>query len=194
MFDTMRAMDIPGVDHLAKQTLGNSFISIIGHKICSSEAHISGKARCMSESFGCMGVGTASFVDMKRVTDWQFAQGINLLIPHAIYHTISGMTKRECPPSFFYQSPHWDDFGDFAAYVKRMEDMLCGGRHLCKVAVIYPISGLWASYQTDRKTTEFEHTDNFLDSLCQELLKRQVDFDLLDFRGSQGCQTRGRQD
>ena len=112
MFDTMRTMDIPGVDHLAKQTLGNSFISIIGHKICSSEAHISGKARCMSESFGCMG-WDASFVDMKRVTDWQFAQGINLLIPHAIYHTISGMTKRECPPSFFYQSPHWEDFGYF---------------------------------------------------------------------------------
>ena len=60
--------------------------------------------------------------------------------------------------------------------------MLCGGRHLCKVAVMYPISGLWASYQTDRKTPEFEHTDNFLDSLCQELVKRQVDFDLLDFK------------
>jgi len=180
MFGTMRAMDIPGVDHLGKQTLGNSLISIIGHKICSSSAHVSGKARCMSESFGVMEWDT-SFANLKRVTDWQYAQGINLLVPHAIYHTISGMTKRECPPSFFYQSPHWDDFEYFAGYVKHLEKMLCGGRHVCKVAVMYPLSGLWASYESDRKTSEFEHTDNFLNSLCLELVKNQIDYDLVDF-------------
>lgn len=184
MFGTMRAMDIPGVDHLGKATLGNSWISIIGHKICSSAAHITGKARCMSESFGLMDYDT-TFANLKRVTDWQYALGINLLIPHALYHTISGMAKRESPPSFFYQSPHWKDFDYFGEYVKQLESMLCGGRHLCKVAVMYPTSGLWASYQTDRKTSDFEHTDNFLNSLCLELVKKQIDFDLVDFIGLQ---------
>lgn len=181
MFGGMRQMDVPGVDHLEKQTLGNRWISIIGHKICSSETHISGKARCMSESFGVMGWDT-TFESMKRVVDWQYALGINLLVPHAIFHTISGMTKRECPPSFFYQSPHWQDFDCFRAYVQNLEKMLCGGRHLCKVAVMYPLSGLWSSYQPDHKTVDFEHTDNFLNSLCLELVKNQVDFDLLDFK------------
>lgn len=180
MFGAMRAMDIPGVDHLCKATLGNSCISIVGNKICSSEAHFDGKPRCMTESFGVMDWDT-TFTNLKRVTDWQYALGINLLVPHAIYHTISSMTKRESPPSFFYQSPHWQDFECFADYVKRLENMLVGGRHLCKVAVMYPTSGLWASYQPDRKTTEFEHTDNFLNSLCLELVKKQVDFDLVDF-------------
>jgi hypothetical protein len=180
MFGTMRTMDIPGVDHLGKQTLGNYWISIIGHKICSSEAHISGKARCMSESFGVMEWDT-TFENLKRVADWQFALGINLLVPHAIYHTISGMTKRECPPSFFYQSPHWEDFDEFGNYIRRLEDMLTGGKHVCKVAVMYPSTGLWAGYQPDRQTTDFEHTDNFLNSLCLELIKNQIDFDLLDF-------------
>ena len=180
-FGLMRAMDIPGVDHLGKATLGNNWISIIGHKICSSEAHFDGKARCMSESFGVMDWDT-TFENLKRVTDWQYALGINLLIPHAIYHTISSMTKRECPPSFFYQSPHWADFEYFSDYVKRLESMLCGGRHICKVAVMYPTSGLWASYQSDRKTAEFEYTDNFLNSLCLELVKNQIDFDLVDYQ------------
>ncbi len=180
MFGTMRAMDIPGVDHLQKATLGNNWISIIGHKICSSETHFDGKARCMSESFGVMDWDT-TYENLKRVTDWQFALGINLLIPHAIYHTIGGMTKRESPPSFFYQSPHWQDFDYFSEYVKQLESMLCGGRHLCKVAVLYPTSGLWASYESDRKTPEFDHTDNFLNSLCLELIKAQIDFDLVDF-------------
>lgn len=180
MFGTMRAMDVPGVDHLQKATLGNSWISIIGHKICSSEAHFDGKARCMSESFGVMDWDT-TFENLKRVVDWQYGLGINMLVPHALYHTISSMTKRESPPSFFYQSPHWQDFECFAGYVRRLEGMLVGGRHDCKVAVMYPTSGLWASYQTDRKTVEFEHTDNFLNSLCLELIKKQIDFDLVDF-------------
>ncbi|MCX6344246.1 MAG: glycosyl hydrolase [Armatimonadetes bacterium] len=180
MFDAMRSMDIPGIDHLGKTTLGNYYISIIGHKICSSVAHFSGKARVMSESFGAMDWDT-TFANLKRVADWQFALGINLLAPHALYHTISGPAKRECPPSFFYQSPHWDDFGHFAEYINRMEDMLTGGRHICKTAVMYPQSGLWASYQTDRNTSDFEHTDNFLNSLCLELVKHQVDFDILNF-------------
>lgn len=180
MFGTMRAMDVPGVDHLQKATLGNNWISIIGHKICSSEAHFDGKARCMSESFGVMDWDT-TFEHLKRVVDWQYGLGINMLVPHALYHTISSMTKRESPPSFFYQSPHWQDFDCFAGYVRRLEEMLVGGRHDCKVAVVYPTSGLWASYQTDRKTAEFEHTDNFLNSLCLELIKKQIDFDLVDF-------------
>ena len=180
-FGLMRALDIPGVDHLCKGTLGNSWISIIGHKICSSATHFDGKARCMSESFGLTD-WDVTFENFKRITDWQFALGINLLIPHAIFHTISSMTKRESPPSFFHQSPLWEDFDYFTNYVQRLESMLCGGRHLCKVAVMYPLSGLWASYQTDRKTAEFEYTDNFLNSLCLELVKNQIDFDLVDYQ------------
>ncbi|MCE5323680.1 hypothetical protein LLG46_10255 [bacterium] len=181
MFDTMRNEDIPGVDHLTKQTLGNWYNSIIGHKICSSEAHISGKARCMSESFGIMDWDT-TFTNLKRVTDWQYALGINLMVPHAIFHTISSTCKRESPPSFFYQSPHWDDFDYYTGYLRNLEKMLCGGRHICKVAVMYPLSGLWSSYQTDAATPSFLQIDNFLNSLCLELIKNQIDFDLLDFK------------
>lgn len=186
MFDAMRAMDIPGVDHLGKATLGNYWISIVGHKICSSAAHFSGKARAMSESFGVMEWDT-TFTSLKRVADWQYALGINLLVPHALYHTVSGPTKRECPPSYFYQSPHWEDFDYFTQYLRRMESMLTGGRHTCKVAVMYPLTALWAGYQTDRKTPEFEHIDNSLNSLCLELMRSQIGFDLLDFAALQNA-------
>lgn len=179
MFGTMALMDIPGVDHLLKQTLGNYWISIIGHKICSSQAHTSGKTRCMSESFGNVD-WDSTFIQLKQIVDWQYGLGINLLVPHAIFHTISGQTKRESPPSFFYQSPHWQDFDYFGSYIRNLEKMLVGGKHICKVAVLYPLSGLCAEYQPDHKTNEFEHIESFLNSLCQELLKSHIDFDLLD--------------
>ncbi len=179
MFGTMETMDVPGVDHLLKQTLGNYWISILGHKICSSQAHTSGKTRCMSESFGNVD-WDSSFTQLKQIVDWQYGLGINLLVPHAIFHTISGQAKRESPPSFFYQSPHWQDFDYFGSYLRNLEKMLVGGKHICKVAVLYPLSGLFAEYQSDRKTNEFEHIESFLNSLCKELLKNHVDFDLVD--------------
>jgi len=179
LFGTMRQMDLPGIDHLDKDTLGNRWISIIGHKIASSSAHFAGKPRVMSESFGVMG-WDATFADLKKVVDWQLGLGINLIVPHALFHTTAGKAKRESPPSFFFQSPLWEDFGWFTDYLNRLTDMLTGGRHECKILVFYPLSGLHSAYQTDRKTQEFEHIESFLDTLCLELVKRQLDYDLAD--------------
>lgn len=180
MFGTMKQMDVPGVDHLEKDTLGNKLISIIGHKIASSHAHAAGKPRVMSESFGVTGWDT-TFLDLKKIVDWQFVQGVNLLVPHALFHSIAGPKKRESPPSFFVQSPQWQDFDAFSAYVDRLSESLSGGRHLCRVLILYPLTGLFAAYQPDSKTQEFECIDSFLNSLCLELMKRQLDFDLVDF-------------
>lgn len=179
MFGAMQTMDIPGVDHLDKVTLGNHFISIIGLKIASSAAHLAGKSRVMTESFGCMS-WNATYTDMKKVVDWQYSLGINLLVPHALFHTVAGKMKRESPPSFFIQSPLWPDFGCFSDYVDRLSEMLTDGKHVAKALVYYPLSGLFSAYQTDRKTQEFEHMDNFLSSLCLELMKNHLDYELVD--------------
>lgn len=180
MFGTMRTMDIPGVDHLGKATLGNQHISIIGHKIASSHAHTTGKPRVMSESFGLMG-WDADYLDLKKVVDWQFALGVNLIVPHALFHTVAGPLKRESPPSFFVQSPMWQDFDAFSGYVDRIQKMLTGGKHISQILILYPLTGLFASYQPDRKTQEFECIDNVLNQICLELMKRQLDYDLVDF-------------
>lgn len=188
MFGALKLMDIPGVDHLGKATLGNQLISILGHKIASSTAHALGKPRVLSESFGAMGWDT-DFLDLKKVVDWQFAQGINLFVPHALFHTISGTMKRECPPSLFIQSPQWQDFDAFSAYIDRLSDALTGGKHICRILILYPLSGLFAAYQPDSKTQEFECIDSFLNLLCIELMRRHLDFDLTDFPTLAAAQT-----
>ena len=186
MFGTMRAMDVPGVDHLGKATLGNQWISIIGHKIASSSAHAEGKSRVMSESFGVTGWDT-TYLDLKKIVDWQFSLGVNLLVPHALFHCTAGPRKRESPPSFFHQSPHWEDFDAFSAYVDRLSDALTGGRHVCRILVLYPLTGLWSAYQPDRRTPEMDFLENFLDSICLELMSLHLDFDLVDFTALQSA-------
>ncbi len=177
----LRNMSVPGVDHLGKATLGNQWISIIGHKLAASAAAQECCPRVMSESFGCMYYDT-TFLDLKKVVDWQFSLGVNLIVPHAIFHTISSLTKREAPPSFFFQSPLWEDFDAFSEYLNVMTELLAGGKPVQRVLVLYPITALWAAYQTDRKTDEFEFLDNWLNSLCIELMKRHIDFSFVDYR------------
>ncbi|MDO8588745.1 MAG: glycosyl hydrolase [Armatimonadota bacterium] len=190
MTGAMRQMDVPGVDHLGKATLGNHWISIIGHKVASSAAHHEGKERVMSESFGLTDWDT-TFLDLKKIVDWQFSLGVNLLVPHAFYHSIAGPRKRESPPSFFHQSPHWEDFDAFSAYVARLSETLTGGRHVCRILIVYPLTSLWAAYQPDHRTQEMDYIENLLNSLCLELMKFHLDFDFVSYDTLETAPTSG---
>jgi hypothetical protein len=134
----------------------------------------------MSESFGCVDWDT-TYLDLKKIVDWQFGLGVNLLIPHAVFHSVAGSRKRESPPSFFHQSPHWEDFDAFSAYVDRLTEALTGGKHICKILIVYPLPTLWAAYQPDRRTQEMDYLENVLNTLCLELMNFHLDFDFVDF-------------
>lgn len=179
-FGSINHMDLPCISHMGKATLGNRWLSVVDQKIATSQAHINQKNSARSTSFGMMDWDTC-YLDLKKVADWQFSQGINEIAPHALYHTIASDAKRDCPPSFFLQSPLWQDFDAFSDYVSRLSEFLSGGKHICHILILHPLSGLRAAYQPDRKTQEFEMVDSFLNQLCIELMNRQLDYDFVDF-------------
>ena len=76
---------------------------------------------------------------MKWSTDWEYVLGVNLLNPHGFHYTLEGPRKRDWPPSMFYQYPWWHFYGDFSDYVARLSHLLSGGRHVAKVAVLWPM-------------------------------------------------------
>ncbi len=75
----------------------------------------------------------------------------------------------------------WQDIAPVCDYVTRLNKLLSKGVSLRTVAVLFPTSGLYAAYQPDRKTEEFEAIDSVLGSLVIELAKRQLDYDIIDF-------------
>lgn len=178
LFRVVREFDIPGIDHLTKATWGNTFASVIGHKVVSSVAHHYGRKRVLSESFGVSG-WDVTFDDLRHIVNWQFALGINFIVPHALYYSIAGPRKRESPPSLFYQSRLWHDFGDLSAYVARLSAALTGGRHVADVAVWYPITGLWSSYLPQRPTDELAAIEDGLNQVSRALLENHFDFDFV---------------
>jgi len=176
IFGAMKQMDIPAVGRLDEETAGRPWMSVIDDKIASSHAHAAGKRCVMSGSFG-IGAWDATFVDLRKIVDWQFMHGVNVFTSHA-----AGPRTRESPRLSFTRSPMWADFDAFSAYVSGLSEALTGGRHLCRILILYPLSGFFAAYQPDQKTQEFECIDSFLNSLCIELEGRQLDYDLVDFQ------------
>ena len=173
-------MDIIGVDHLypfiGSRDRPDEHVAI---KLASSAAHHLGSEQVLCESFGGIFMD-ATMQRMKWIADWEYVLGVNLLNPHGFHYTLEGPRKRDWPPSMFYQYPWWHYYEHFSAYMSRLGDMLTGGRHAAKVAVLWPIQNMFATYTPQRHTPLADRTEHDFNTLTDLLLRLHYDFDYLD--------------
>jgi hypothetical protein len=179
-FGHYRHMDVIGVDHLYP-IIGDLDrpSEHVAMKLASSAAHQLGSERLLCESFGGIFMD-ATMQRMKWITDWEYVLGVNLLNPHGFHYTLEGPRKRDWPPSMFYQYPWWHFYGEFSTYVSRLSQMLTGGRHVAKVAVLWPINDIFATYTPQAKNALADRTEHDFDTLTDLLLRLHHDFDYLD--------------
>lgn len=165
---------IPGVDEIGQLRADPN---VYTPKLGSSAAHVFGRERCMSETFGVYG-WKLTLAEMKQITDLQYARGINFFVPHAFYYSIEGDRKEECPPSEFWQNTWWRYFKRYADYVGRMGYMNTRGRHVADIAVNYPLPSVWAELTPTEEAKSVEIDAAFKD-VSTRLLANQLDFDYL---------------
>lgn len=136
---------VPGIDLLMNQwsvqpygQFGNSrFVKELG-----SVANQMGRKRTMSETYGASGWGL-TFNDMKRIGDWEFALGVNIMNQHLSYYSLLGPRKRDHPLSFSYHAPYWDDYKLLADYYSRLSMALSQGKQENRILVIQPTTTAW---------------------------------------------------
>lgn len=179
-FSHYRHLDVIGVDHLypiiGDRDRPSEHVAL---KLASSAAHQLGSDRLLCESFGGIFMD-ATMQRMKWLTDWEYVLGVNLLNPHGFHYTLEGPRKRDWPPSMFYQYPWWHFYADFNAYVSRLGQMLTGGRHIAKVAVLWPINDMFATYTPQRRAPLANRTEHDFNVLTDLLLRLHHDYDYLD--------------
>src|SRR5439155_5016409 len=151
----------------------------VAMKVASSAAHYLGSERLLCESFGGIFMD-ATMQRMKWIADWEFVLGVNVLNPHGFHYTLEGPRKRDWPPSMFYQYPWWRYYDRFSAYMSRLSQTLTGGRHVAKVAVIWPINAMFVEYLPQDRTTASDTIEGGLNVLTDSLLRLHHDFDYLD--------------
>ncbi|MEI3003494.1 MAG: hypothetical protein V8T87_02575, partial [Victivallales bacterium] len=57
---------------------------------------------------------------MKKNMHWLYALGVNWLVPHGFHYSYDGFRKDDAGKSFFFQSPNYTHFHEFAAYAARL--------------------------------------------------------------------------
>ena len=151
-FRQLRHLQIPGIDWIFPGRIPSST-----PKLAQSIAHCYGRERAMSETFALAG-WAADMQWMRWQMQWEYVHGINLLVPHAFFYSISenvpipqapdnlGYRWHDCPPSMFFQQPYWRHYYQFADLTRRTGYLLSQGTHVAQVAVLYPITSVWADF------------------------------------------------
>ncbi|OXL83095.1 hypothetical protein BCV73_08375 [Paenibacillus sp. SSG-1] len=161
-------LQIPGCDWLGRFVGDDPIVP----KQVSSVARQLGKGQAITESFGCSG-WNVSLQELRRIGEWQFVHGINLMCPHLQSYSLQGLRKRDYPPSIFYQQPWWPDYRLFNDYFARLSMLLGEGSRQAEVLLLHPARSAWVLQSgTDTSAIEPYHEAFAQLSrwLCQSLI------------------------
>jgi hypothetical protein len=190
-FGPVRWMHYSGLDSLGNATWperGHDN-NLVAGKMASSAGHLQEKPRVMNESWGLAGGWTANLQMLKRLGDFHLALGTNYFMPHAVYYSLEGFRKWECPPDEFYHEPYWPYYRLLADYLARLSALFAGGEHVAQVAVLVPTASGWAcqaplaaspnfsSSEEKQRADELHQLEHTFESVSEELLRQRYDFD-----------------
>ncbi len=139
--DLMKAFKyqgIPGIDQIFQYGRASK-----AYKIVSSAADNYDRPLVMSETFGAIEKLPPEGL-YKEAMD-QYAKGINLLVPHAVWYDPNGVVF---PQELSYRHPVYGRvLAEFNRYMGRLNRLLQSGRPVVDIAVLYPIATLQGGYR-----------------------------------------------
>jgi hypothetical protein len=171
---------MPGIDCLMNQWKTgphDQFGNARPPKEVRSVANQLGRPRTMSETYGAGG-WDLTFIDQKRIADWEFALGINFIDQHLSYMTIMGARKRDHPQSFSYHEPWWHAYKTMGDYLGRMSVAMSKGKQLNRILVLEPTTTAWMHYSPGAPSERLEAIANGFTDFINRLEAAQVEYDL----------------
>ncbi len=153
-----------------------------------SAANQFNKKRTICEAYGAAG-WHSTFRDYKRLGDWIMVNGINFMIQHLSLYSLVGSRKRDCPQSFDWREPWWDEYTEYNDYFGRLSYMLSQGKMEQRILVLNPSTTGYMIPAAEQKGM-INHSFTFdviknpdmsdLLRINQKLIDEQWDFDYGD--------------
>ena len=134
--------DIPGIDEVFAYRRTQR-----AYKLISSSAYNWDKPLVMSETYG--GIRDMPVDMLYRMAMDEYAKGINLLVPHAVWYDPDPKRVVFQPELSYRNARYGPALPEFNKYVGRLNLLLQHGRHVADIAVLYPIAALHAGYRFD---------------------------------------------
>ncbi len=146
------------------------------------------KERTLCEAYGAGGY-QSTVDDYKRMGDYLLVNGINFIVPHLSLFSYQGLRKRDCPQSFDYRQPWWEEWKYYNDYLARGSYMLTRGVMDQRILYLNPSTTAYLVPGEEAKGTVDHGTDpscvknpdmsDFL-TLFEDLHREGWDFDLGD--------------
>jgi len=172
----------PAIDMLFNQFNEDSpqaqFGNIRSVKELRSVANQMGYRRTLSETYGGGG-WEDNFRDFKRLGDWEYALGVNLMNQHLSLLSISGARKYDYPPVFSDHSPWWQYYKPLNMHYARLSMALSAGEQMNNILILEPTTSIWMyyTYQNNKNGRFWDIGRNFQHFIAT-LEKAQVEYDL----------------
>ncbi len=147
LMKSFKYLEIPGIDKIGGNRPAERF-----YKVISSSAYNWDRPLVMSETYGAMPnydkPGDLTWSEIFSIAMDQYAKGINMLIPHAVWYDNKQVTYR---PELSYRNPLYSDsLKFFTQFLGRLNVMLQNdGRHIADIAVLYPIHSMLGEHYFD---------------------------------------------
>ncbi|MFW5822826.1 MAG: glycosyl hydrolase [Tangfeifania sp.] len=171
---------VPGIDMLfnSEEARPDQFGNIRNVKELSSVVNQFQRHRALSETYGAAG-WELTFEDMKRLGDWEFVLGVNLMNQHLSYMSLAGDRKHDFPQSFGPHAPYWGVYKYQADYFARLSTALSSGIQDNDILVIEPTTTAWMYFNpTQSDNRKINHVKNEFENFLEQLEKYQVEYDL----------------
>lgn len=164
-----RQLQQPGIDVLGLGFEGKLLTS----RALSSVANQYDKPRRLTELYALSGQNM-SFEDRKWLAGWHVITGVNHFCPHLAQYSLTGLRKRDYPPTFSYHQPYWSYNKILEDYLGRISYAATIGKYAPQILVINPLESEFV--KGDR---EGAFTKPLLDVL-EALQQAHIDYDLGD--------------
>ncbi len=193
-FKCFRNFDIPGVDVIWRQLFpdGNRHIlADFGNgvayeypdnmpdkdhhfpKFASSVAHQGKLPYALSESYAIYGSGI-TFGLMKKLVDYQYVRGINLLTMSCSFLDKTGISMANARPNFHSDNPTFNKMRLFQEYTARLSYLLSRGKSTAESCLYIPIRDMWA------KNDDYNKIVSENDVFAEKLINNRIEFDFVD--------------
>ena len=141
-------LEIPGIDKIGGDRPAELF-----YKVVSGSAYNWDHSLVMSETYGAM--GDISWNEIFSIAMDQYAKGINLLIPHAVWYDTSKVTF---PPELSHRHGGYaDSLRKFTDYLTRLNILMQNkGRFIADIAMLYPINTMQSGHYFDGPLSAYE--------------------------------------
>lgn len=131
-------MGIPGFDIITTYIADLKHPSLtVGGNLVASSAAQHGIERIMAESFA-LAPHNFGYDGLKRTSDWLFACGINMIVPHGFHYGYNAYQRADAGKSFFFQDPLFNEYVEYSHYAGRACKLLCKYNRDNDILVVSP--------------------------------------------------------